>query len=259
MRLAVLQSGTAAEGPARRIAMIAEAARTATAEGAELMLCPELVTTGYGAGGAIPDQAEPADGPQLSMLGGISAATGLALIAGFAERDGDTVYNSAAFINGQETPVVYRKSHLYGRYEKQLFTAAPPGTVILRHRGLRIGMLICFDVEFPENVRRLARAGVDLICVPTALPDQPGSAFVAERMVPVRAFENQVFLAYADHAGAEGGFAYPGLSCIVAPDGTDLARAGRGPALLIADIDPVAYERSRAENPYIAELGPLAG
>ena len=74
-------------------------------------------------------------------------------------------------------------------------------------------------------------------------------------MLPVRSFENQLFIAYANHHGNDGRFSYAGLSCVVAPDGGELARAeAKGDALLIADIAPEAYARSRLQNPYLSDL-----
>src|SRR3546814_17548022 len=107
-----------------------------------------------------------------------------------------------------------RKTHLYGAYERRLFTPGTPQSDLRDFDGVRLGFLICYDVEFPENVRRLARAGAELILVPTALPQGPFAAFIATSVVPVRAFENQVFVVYADHVGSDGRFAYAGLSQI---------------------------------------------
>ncbi|MFY8044397.1 MAG: nitrilase-related carbon-nitrogen hydrolase, partial [Rhodoferax sp.] len=77
--------------------------------------------------------------------------------------------------------------------------------------------LICYDVEFPEATRRLALAGADLIVVPTA--NMPEFDFVAQSLVPVRAYENQLYVAYANYIGAEGAVHYGGLSLLAAPDG----------------------------------------
>ena len=84
---------------------------------------------------------------------------------------------------------------------------------------------ICYDVEFPEAVRALALAGAELIAVPTALI-RPFD-IVARAIVPARAFENQVYVAYAGMCGSEAGLGYCGLSCIVGPDGQDRARGHR--------------------------------
>src|SRR3546814_16550203 len=113
--------------------------------------------------------------------------------------------------------------------------------------------LYCYDLELPEHVRRLARAGAELILGPTALPQGPFAAFIATSVVPVRAFENQVFVVYADHVGSDGRFAYAGLSRAIGPDGQSLAAAGDNqPALLFADIDPGAYPSSRKANHHLS-------
>ena len=150
---------------------------------------------------------------------------------------------------------VYRKAFLYGDYEKRLFAAAAPEACIVECGGLKVGVLICYDVEFPENVRRLAQAGADLVAVPTALPASDHDAFISGSVIPVRAFENQVHVAYANHCGADDNFAYAGLSRIAAPDGATLAVADAAlPDLLIADIEPQAYAAAREANPYLDDL-----
>ena len=91
--------------------------------------------------------------------------------------------------------------------------------------------------------------------MPTALPQGPFAAFVATSVVPVRAFENQVFVVYASLGGRDDNFAYAGLSRAVGPDGRCLAAAlDDRPALLYADLDPVAFEASRRANSYLADL-----
>ena len=130
--------------------------------------------------------------------------------------------------------------------------AQPPLATIA---GVRCGLLVCFDVEFPELTRELAMAGAEALLVPTALPRSEGARFIADHLVPVRAFENQLFIVYADHCGADPRFAYQGRSIIAAPDGRRLAAAGdTAPALIVADLDPAAYASSRAQNPYLAEV-----
>lgn len=255
MRIAVLQMQARPGDPSANIERIGRAAREAAAGEADLLIAPELAITGYGAGEAIRTLAEPADGPALSHLAEISAETGVAIVAGFAEADEGVVWNSAAFIRGSEPPVVYRKSHLYADYERNLFRPGTPSAVTVQHAGQKLGLLICYDVEFPENVRRLAQVGCTLIAVPTALPQSDHAAFIARSMIPVRAFENQVFVAYANHCGADERFAYAGLSTVAAPDGRVLAGAENvGEALLITDILPSAYTASAEENTYLRDL-----
>lgn len=255
MRLAALQMRAVPGDRDANLARIERAARDAAGRGASLLIAPELAVTGYGAGDAVRALAEPADGGAVARLRAASLDTGIAILAGFAEAADGSVWNSAVFVSGDADPVVYRKSHLYGDYERSLFTPAAPSAVVIDHAGTRLGILICYDVEFPENVRRLAQAGCSLVAVPTALPVGDHDAFIAQSMVPVRAFENQIFVAYVNHCGADDRFAYAGLSTIAAPDGGILASAGReDEELLIAEIDPSAYAASNAQNTYLRDL-----
>lgn len=254
IRLSALQMQTAGADTAANLARIEAAAHEAARAGATLLVTPELGITSYGGGESILALAEPADGTIVTRLGQIARETGVALVAGFAEKGGSAVYNAAVYTDGSGKPSVYRKSHLYGDYERGLFTPEKPSTCLFSHHGMTIGMLICYDVEFPENVRRLARAGAEMILVPTATPKGASGTFIAEKMIPVRAFENQIFIAYVNNIGRDGDFDYAGRSIIAAPDGTALATAGLSEQLLTVDIEPELYARSRSENTYLRDL-----
>jgi predicted amidohydrolase len=254
MKIAALQMQAKAGDPAANLARVALATREAAAAGATLLVAPELAHTGYGAGPEVTRYAEPVDGEFTGKLADLSVQTGVAIVAGFAEGADNTVYNSAAFTDGNRR-AVYRKSHLYGDYERNLFTPGEPSNTIIEIGGMKLGILICYDVEFPENVRRLAEAGVDGIVVPTALPASDHAELIARKMIAVRAFENQIFVAYVDHCGADERFRYAGLSCIAAPDGSMLVEApAEGEALLVADLDRRAYRSSAEENTYLTDL-----
>ena len=257
MRIALLQFQAEPGNVAANLAAIAKAGHGAKAAGAALLIAPELAVTGYGAGDAITALAEPRDGRQVQALRDSACTYDIAILTGFAELDGDTVYNSAVFVDGERTRV-YRKAFLYGGYEKGLFAAPAPQSCIVELGDLKVGVLICYDVEFPENVRRLAQAGADLVAVPTALPASEHAAFIARNVIAVRAFENQVHVAYANHCGVDENFAYAGLSHVAAPDGASLAAAGTEPCLLIADIEPAVYAAAREVNPYLDDLRHVA-
>jgi predicted amidohydrolase len=255
MRLAAFQM-IAREGDVdANLALIDAAAAEAKAEGADILVAPELATTGYGAGDAIRALAEPADGAQAARLSAIAEQHGMAIVAGFAERAGDRLYNSSIFAEPSGRRHVYRKCQLYGAYERALFTPgdAPPGLVA--YAGLKLGMLICYDVEFPELVRGLALKGADAILVSTAQAESSDALLITEKIVPVRAFENGIAIVNADHAGKDSFCTYAGGTCIVMPDGSDAARAGRTEAsVLVADYEPRRYDSWRVANPYLADL-----
>ncbi len=255
MRIAAFQMHAIPGDLDANLERIATAAADAASGGAKLLILPELAVTGYGADAAFERLGSPASGPVAARLGEIARQNQLAIVAGFAETEGTHRYNSAIFTDGIGTEAVYRKSHLYGEYERRWFRPAAPGSVLVELGGIRLGMLICYDVEFPENVRRLALAGADLVVVPTALPKGSSGNFVANHMIPVRAFENQIFVAYVNHCGADDRFSYAGLSRIAAPDGEVLAGGpDEGETLLFAEIKPADYAASRAENSYLQDL-----
>jgi predicted amidohydrolase len=116
------------------------------------------------------------------------------------------------------------------------------------------GLAICYDIEFPELARTLALAGADAILAPTANMAPYDS--VATRLVPARAEENAVFIAYANYVGAEPPFDYFGLSCVCDPTGADIARAGDGETMIFADLDKAALAAARASATHLADRRP---
>lgn len=259
MRIAVAQMQSVAGDVAANLARIDAAAAHAAAAGADLLLTPELGIVGYGAGAALTTTALAA-AEMEARLGPVARHRGLTLVVGFPERDGAALYNSTLLTDGAGRSAVYRKSHLWGDYERAIFTPAPAATVMTEVAGLNVAMLICYDVEFPENVRRLARAGADVVLVSTALPHTAAAPFIAHKVVPVRAHENHVFVAYADHHGFDGRFTHAGLSTIAAPDGSILATAPvEGDHVLVADLAPDDFVAARLENDYLGDLVRVSG
>ena len=254
MRLAALQMVARAGDVAANLAAIDRAAAEAKTRGAELLVAPELALTGYGAGDTIRALAESRDSGQIAAIRRMAGESGLAIVVGFAEQADGVIYNSAILARSDGEAFFYRKCHLYGDYERELFAPGEEPPKNLDLNGLRIGMLICYDVEFPECVRALALEGVDLVAVPTALPASPHAAFIAEKLVSTRAFENQVAIVYANHAGADRRFAYAGRSSIIMPDGSESARAGpASEEIIVADFEPAHFDASRAANPYLRD------
>jgi nitrilase len=255
VRVALYQGPEHSGAVEANLAAIAGAARAAAAQGAALLVCPELAVTGYHIGTAAHDLAEPADGPLSGRLAAVARDAGIALVYGYPERAPEGVYNATQALdrNGQRL-ANYRKCHLYGELDRGRFLPGSTGVVQFGLDGLRVGLLTCYDVEFPEAVRAHALAGTELLVVPTGLMEPYG--VVSERMVPVRALESQLFVAYANRCGVEGDLTYCGSSCVIAPDGTELARAGRHEQLLLADVDPAAVHASRLVNTYLRDRRP---
>ncbi|MFD9224028.1 carbon-nitrogen hydrolase family protein [Streptomyces sp. NPDC060064] len=255
LRTALLQSSGRPGSVAENLQVLDDAASNAAAAGARLLICPEMFLTGYAIGDQVPVLAEPADGPGARSVAEIAVRHGIAVMYGYPERDGERIFNSAQLIGPDgESLANYRKTHLFGCFEQQWFTPGEQPVVQAELGGIRIGMLICYDVEFPENVRAHALAGTDLLLVPTA--QMHPFQFVAESLVPVRAFESQMYIAYVNRTGPEGEFEFVGLSCLASPDGAVRTRAGRGEELVIGEVDPGLLSASREMNAYLRDRRP---
>ncbi|MFD9544532.1 carbon-nitrogen hydrolase family protein [Streptomyces sp. NPDC060022] len=255
LRTALLQSSGRPGSVDENIKVLDEAAGRAAEAGARLLVCPELFLTGYAVGDAVPTLAEPADGPGAQAVAELCARHGIAVLYGYPERAGELIFNAAQLIGPDGTALAnYRKTHLFGSFEQKWFTPGEQAVVQADLDGVRIGVLICYDVEFPENVRAHALAGTGLLLVPTA--QMHPFQFVAESVVPVRAFESQMYVAYVNRTGPEGEFEFVGLSCLAGPDGIVRTRAGRGEELVIGEVDPGFLGASRAANPYLKDRRP---
>lgn len=256
MRVAIYQGPRDSLDKPGVIGRIEAAAAQAAAGGARVLVCPEMVLSGYNIGpAAVAATAEAADGPSAQAIAAIAARHGLAIAYGYPEQGEGGVYNAAqVFDRDGQRLVNHRKCHLFGDLDRNAFIDGETLAPVFEIDGIKTGILICYDVEFPEAVRTYALQGAELVLVPTAL--MLPFDFIPEKLVPTRAFENQVFIAYANHCGAEGELTYAGLSVIAAPDGIDLARAGRDEEVIAADIDFAAAEAARAANPYLADRRP---
>jgi predicted amidohydrolase len=224
---------------------------------ADLLICPELFLTGYNIGvDRLRALAEPADGPSAHRVAAMARQARVAVLYGYPERAADGRLYNAAILVGPDGGVRanFRKLHLFGAMETEVFTPGDDAFVMAEIAGMKLGILICYDVEFPETVRGLALRGADLVAVPTAL--MRPYEFVPRVLIPTRAYENSVCVAYANRCGREGDLVYPGESCIVGPDGADLARAGDGEAVISAALDTAMFAKARIFNTFIANRRP---
>lgn len=255
LRLAVAQPPGELDTPDARLGWLRDALPEVAARGAHMLLLPELFACGYNIGARVAERAEPAGGPTAQAVAELTRAHGVAVHYGFAERADGRLYNAALCIGpGGERLGHHRKLVIPPGFERDHFSPGR-GCRLFGFRGFRIATLICYDAEFSETARHVAAQGADVILVPTALRDV--WEWVARAMIPTRAYENGVYLGYANGAGVDNGMAYLGQSVIAAPDGTEAARAGAGPEILYADLDKATIAAARARLPYLDDRGLL--
>jgi predicted amidohydrolase len=232
---------------ARNVEVAAEMIRGAA--GADLLVLPELVTTGY----LFEDRAEAMarsepvpEGPSIRAFAAIARDAGCSLCFGIAERSGDRVMNSAVLLSPAGFLLVYRKVHLF-LDEKDWFDPGDLGFPVADlPGGARAGILVCFDWAFPEAARALALRGADLLLHPANLVLPYG-----QKAMAVRALENGVFALTANRTGEEVGpgrapLRFSGGSQVVSPRGEVLAALGANAGLLLAEVD-----QARARDKYL--------
>ncbi|MDQ6527335.1 carbon-nitrogen hydrolase family protein [Nocardioides sp. LHD-245] len=231
------------------------AAADAAGRGARLLVGPELTLTGYDIAPQAADLAEPAGGPMARAVAEIARRHGLAIAWSWPERAGGRVHIAAELVDRDGSVLArHRKAHLYGPGEAAAYVPGDGAPAVGEIDGFQVGLLVCYDVEFPEQVRMVALAGADLLACPTALM-APYDA-VSTLLVPARAFENQMAVAYANRAGSEHDLTYTGLSCVVGPDGVDLARADDRPGLVVGTLTSAALDAARSANTHLADRRP---
>ena len=239
--------GDPAYNRAHTAALIAQAA----AEGAREIVAPELCISGYAfrSREEASDFAEPADGPTAAAWS--AAAGGAFVIGGICERVGDRLFNSAILAGPDGLIGTYRKVHLWNN-EKRYFSPGDRGFPVFNTPLGRIGMLICYDLWFPEAFRSSVLNGADVMCIPTAwlpMPDQDSSRDPMHNLlVMTSAHTNSVPVICADRIGQENGLSFIGRSLIAAHTGWPAA----GPAsvdseeILFAQIAPAAARQARS-------------
>lgn len=225
----------------RSIDMIEKAA----ADGAQLVVLPELCNSGYVFNSVEEARglAEPIPGgPTVDAWSTVAAKHGLHLVAGIDEVDGDRLYNSSVVIGPEGYIGTFRKVHLWNQ-ENRFFTPGNLGFPVFDTPLGRLATAICYDGWFPETFREYALKGVDIVCVPTNWVPINGQREDREAMANIlimgAAHSNSVFIACADRVGVERNQPFIGQSLIVSYTGWPLA----GPAssqreeIIAAELD----------------------
>ena len=237
MRVAVAQMEPRLAEKERNLDTALERLEEAAAAGAQLLVLPECAIPGYmfdSADEALP-HAEEIPGPTTEAFERECARLGVHAITGLLERDGDTLYNAAILVGPDGLIGSYRKTHLPFLGVDRFVTPGDEFKVFDTALG-RIGLIICYDLRFPEATRTLALHGADLVALPTNFP--MAAKLQCDVIAPARAAENRIYLLVANRVGKERWGEFCGWSQIVDPYGTRLAEAGETEeTLLVADVE----------------------
>ena len=242
-RIACAQLAPSIGDVAANIAAAAAAITEAVSAGAEIVVLPELMTSGYVFSDVHEARAAALGADAREFSAWTAAAADAVVIGGFCELGADgLIYNSALVIDGGTVIARYRKTHLWDR-EKLIFTPGSQRPPVLRTRHGAIGVMVCYDLEFAELTRQVALQGAELIAAPVNWPamqtpagERPGEVITA--MSTART--NRVAVAVCDRAGVERGQQWAQSSVIIDADGWVVATAGPGPDIAAAEVDLAA-------------------
>ncbi|MFF8394541.1 carbon-nitrogen family hydrolase [Streptomyces sp. NPDC016172] len=254
MRASVIQIAVnedeSVEARRRRVAaMVREQA------GADLVVLPELWTTGAFAYEEFGREAEPLEGPTYETMAKAASDAGVWLHAGsIPERDPDgPLYNtSLVFSPSGDLAAAYRKIHRFG-FDKGEAVLMGAGTelVTVRVPATTLGLSTCYDLRFPELFRGLVDAGAETLVVSAGWPERRRSHWTL--LAQARAVENQAFVVACGTAGTHAGVPQAGHSFVVDPWGEVLAQAGAGEEVLTVEFDPGKVATTREQFPALKD------
>jgi predicted amidohydrolase len=251
LNVALMQASSTSCSPEQALTDLGAEMSRAAGLGADVLITPELYLSGYGNLVETAERAQPRASPLLRQAGKLAAQHGLSLVLGYPESTGAGIYNSAVIFDSRGAEVRnYRKINLPNDYERSSFVHGTAAQVF-DIAGVRCAVLICYDVEFPELARMTAEMGAELLIVPTALGLK--WRIVSDSLIPVRAYENGMFVAYCNFGSDEPVPRFVGLSTICGPDGQVLASAGHAPNLIIATIETDRIREVRSQLNFLPD------
>ena len=256
MRIAVAQSPGELNGIEERINWAEKKITSIKNKKIDLIVFPELFTCGYNSGSNIRKSAEDKSGKNFLIFSKLAKYFKIGIHYGYPEKESSRIYNSAQFISSNGLSLNnHRKLILEASgYESKYFSCGN-SIEVFKYQGFKIATLICYDAEFPETARIAASRGAELLLIPTALSDNWD--WVAEKMIPTRAHENGIFLAYSNHCGKENKISYLGSSFITSPNGKDLGRLKNKPGIITAKLNLSEIKIAQSRLPYHKDIKKL--
>ena len=195
--------------------------------GADVIVFPELFTTGYFLSRELMRElAEKRDGNSFSELSACARENDIGVLYGYPELSENLVYNTVQFLDKSGNSLEnYRKNHPWIEHTTSIETVFTPGdrlSNVFEFCGLKIGLCICYEAEFPEIMRCLAVRGADVVFCPTACTNEYDMKFLCTSLVATRAFENGIYVAYINYCGGK----FAGESRCYGPKGEPLVACG---------------------------------
>ncbi|QNN54954.1 carbon-nitrogen hydrolase family protein [Nocardioides mesophilus] len=253
MSVTLVQKASSTDPAVNRAALVV-VDEVADQQRPDLVVLPEAYARDFGpAGSDVAPYAEELDGPFVTRLSGLAARHGFTLVAGMFQRseDPERPYNTLVVVGPEGLRATYRKIHLYdsfGYRESDRLSPGPLEPVVVDVAGVRVGLMTCYDLRFPEMARALVDRGAELLVVPSAWVAGERKVAHWRTLLAARAIENTVYVAAAGQPGPR----YTGHSALVAPTGDVVAELGEDEGVLTAAVERTLLEEVRRANPSLA-------
>ena len=219
-------------------------------QGVRLAVLPEMFSCGFD-NPRLNDHAGHT-GPILARLSGFAREQGMAVAGSLPELEEGRIYNTLYFIDTDgSVKGKYRKLHLFRLTHEHLFYGAGDKMVTLDTTLGRIGLMICYDLRFPELARQLFLAGADMVIVSAQWPKPRQHHW--HHLALARAIENQLYMVCANRIGTNEDLVFPGMSMVVDPLGEIIADAGATDEIAVATIEMERVTRARLLIPCITD------
>jgi predicted amidohydrolase len=244
-----LREGDTEGNSSKALAVLAEAGDA----GMDLAVLPEMWWTGFSYR-RLPELVEGTEA-SLAAVGEVARRHHMTVIGGWPEKEGDRIYNTA-FVIGPDGAVAgsYRKVHLFSPMGEDSFFHRGDDLAVFDAPWGKVGVLLCYDLRFPELARRLALQGAELIAVPSQWPEERIDHFWT--LIRARAIENQLFIVGANRTGREGKISFGGYSGVIDPRGEACGECGSEEGVATAEIDLDQVAQVRKEICYLEDRVP---
>lgn len=234
------------------LAHVRAALKRASDQGAQLAVLPEMWSSGFSYKhlGALAMRTADIIEEFLEL----SRTLGLVIVGSMPEPDGDKVFNTAHVIDNGKLAGIYRKMHLFSLLGEDRSFSRGDGWLLCDTSIGKIGVIICYDLRFPELPRRLALEGAQVICIPAQWPKPRDEHW--RTLLLARAIENQLFIVSTNSCGMIGKLDFFGMSMIIGPKGELLAEADNRETEIIANLSMQEIADWRAQIPCFNDRRP---
>ncbi|MEP7285065.1 MAG: carbon-nitrogen family hydrolase [Chloroflexota bacterium] len=254
LTISLAQINVRAGNPRINWETVNEWTQEAVRRGSDLVIFPELWDNGYALDKA-KDVASSLSSGLFAQVAALSRSSNIHIIGSMLEKRGVGVYNSAAFFSPRSGVLgAYRKIHLFGLMNEPQFLSAGESPLTLDTPWGRAGIAICYDLRFPELLRRYAAEGAKMLLLPAEWPTARLNHW--RTLLQARAIENQYFVVACNAVGEYNGTTYAGHSMVVDPWGDLVGEAGANETMLTVKIDTDEVDAVRAQIPVMEDRRP---